>query len=423
MITPSGWRELTPHQIAGEDKSALVIGPFGSSLKVADYRAHGVPLIFVRDIRTGDFSAPRRFIDESKTVELRAHLAEPGDVLITKMGAPPGDSCVYTGNQNGVITADCIRLRPTADFDARYISLALGSPQVRSQIGKITSGVAQMKVSLARFRNGITLPVPELAEQRRIVDLLEDHISRLDAAADGLLKARKRIDSLERSALETHFAMGTLVPLADLIEDISAGKSFGTSNSPAGKDDWGIIKVSAMTSGRFNPNENKAVPADRVDPRFEIRVGDLLVSRANTADYVGASVLVGSVRPKLLLSDKSLRLTPKACVHPEWLWRALQAPSARRQITASATGTKDSMRNISQVALRQVLLPKVGEAVQSEALNAFAAVATSTNRLRTEIDGCTVRLANLRRSLLANAFSGRLTGAALDSSPKELAGP
>lgn len=268
----------------------------------------------------------------------------------------------------------------------------------------------------------LPVPVPPLDDQRRIVDLLEDHLSRLDAAANGLLKARKRIDSFVRSALDKHFAKGRLVPLADLIEDISAGKSFGTSNSPAGKDDWGIIKVSAMTWGRFNPDENKAVPADRVDPRFEIREGDLLVSRANTADYVGASVLVGPVRPKLLLSDKSLRLTPKAGVNPEWLWRALQAPSVRRQITASATGTKDSMRNISQVALRQVLLPKVGEGTQSEALNAFAAVAMSTNRLCTEIDNCRLRLVSLRRSLLTNAFSGRLTSVPLHSRQGKLVG-
>lgn len=233
------------------------------------------------------------------------------------------------------------------------------------------------------------------------------HLPSLDTAG-GLPKARRRIDLLERSALDTHFAKGKLVPLTDLVEGISAGKSFGTSNSPAGKDDWGIIKVNAMTWGRFKADENKAVSDDRVDPRFEIREGDLLVSRANTADYVGASVLVGPVRPKLLLSDKSLRLTPRAGVNPEWLWRALQAPSARRQITASATGMKDSMRNISQVALLQVLLPKVGEAIQ--ALNAFAAVAISTNRLCTEIDSCRVRLGNLRRSLLVNAFSGRLTG-------------
>jgi type I restriction enzyme S subunit len=154
-----------------------------------------------------------------------------------------------------------------------------------------------------------------------------------------------------------------LVQLGDLIEDITAGKSFGASNAPAEEGHWGIIKVSAMTWGKFKPEENKAVPAELADPRFEIREGDLLVSRANTAEYVGASVLVRAVRPKLLLSDKSLRLTPKSSVHPEWLWYTLQAPAVRGQIRELATGTKDSMRNISQSALRriQILIPPLDE--------------------------------------------------------------
>lgn len=160
--------------------------------------------------------------------------------------------------------------------------------------------------------------------------------------SQGLVNARRRLASLEQSALDVNFHADASVPLDELIEDISAGKSFGSTNTPARYDEWGIIKASAMTWGEFKPDENKAAPADRVDPRFENREGDLLVSRANTSDYVGASVLLGPVRSRLLLSDKSLRVTPNNRARPDWLWRALQAPSARRQISALATGTKDS---------------------------------------------------------------------------------
>jgi len=327
----------------------------------------------------------------------------PGDLLVCE-GGEIGRSAIWHGRAEYIAYQKALhRIRPDKSLDVRFLRYLLEHYSLNGTLAGFATGSTIAHLPQQQLRR-LPVPVPQLDEQCCIVGLLEDHLSRLDAASDGLLKARKRIDSLERSALDTHFAKGRLIPLTDLIEDISAGKSFGTSNSPAGEDDWGIIKVSAMTWGRFNPNENKAVSGDRVDPRFEIREGDLLVSRANTADYVGASVLVGPVRPKLLLSDKSLRLTPKAGVNPEWLWRALQAPSARRQITASATGTKDSMRNISQVALLQVLVPKVGEAMQSEALNAFAAVAMATNRLCTEIDSCRVRLGNLRRSLLVNAL-------------------
>jgi len=72
--------------------------------------------------------------------------------------------------------------------------------------------------------------------------------------------------------------------------------------------------------GEFRPGENKAVSAGRnVDPRHEIRSGDVLVSRANTEAYVGAPALVRHTRPRLLLSDKSLRLKVADGVDREWL--------------------------------------------------------------------------------------------------------
>ncbi|TFV54440.1 hypothetical protein E4P41_18885 [Geodermatophilus sp. DF01-2] len=67
--------------------------------------------------------------------------------------------------------------------------------------------------------------------------------------------------------------------------------------------------------------------ADRVDPRFEIAPGDVLVSRANTTAYVGAPVLVRATPQRRLLSDKSLRLAPRSDVNREWLVTELSAPS------------------------------------------------------------------------------------------------
>lgn len=220
---------------------------------------------------------------------------------------------------------------------------------------------------------------------------------------------------MERSALDSLFG-GTEVPVAELIDNISAGKSFGGANPPADNGEWGIVKVSAMTWGEFDPAENKAVPSERVDPRFEIREGDLLVSRANTDEYVGASVLVGPVRPKLLLSDKSLRVSPTSGVQADWLWRALQAPSARRQMSAMATGTKDSMRNISQASLKQVRVPRADADERAAAVRTFAEITAVIGRMRADLRGAEARSGALRRSLLAAAFSGRLTASSADPS-------
>jgi type I restriction enzyme, S subunit len=119
-----------------------------------------------------------------------------------------------------------------------------------------------------------------------------------------------------------------------------------------------------MTWGEFDAHENKAVPKGReFDRAYEIRSGDVLVSRANTKAYVGAPVLVGACRPRLLLSDKSLRLVPHDCVSKRWLVHFLRSPEVRAYVEAKASGTKDAMRNLSQEALRRmpVALPPLAE--------------------------------------------------------------
>ncbi|MBW8485961.1 restriction endonuclease subunit S [Actinomadura parmotrematis] len=147
-------------------------------------------------------------------------------------------------------------------------------------------------------------------------------------------------------------------PLGDLLLRIEAGKSFRCEGRPARPEEWGIIKVSAMTWGKFQEQENKAVLADiEIDPANEIKPGDILLSRANTEAYVGAAVLVGECRPKLLLSDKSLRLVPSASVDHRWLVFLLSSPDIREEISRKATGTKDSMRNISQNSLKEIVVP------------------------------------------------------------------
>lgn len=154
------------------------------------------------------------------------------------------------------------------------------------------------------------------------------------------------------------------IRLGDILLGIEAGKSFTCEPRRAEQDEWGVIKVSAMTWGVFREDENKALPAHRdPDPRHEIQPGDILVSRANTEAYVGAPVLVGDCRPRLLLSDKSLRLRPASGIDRRWLVYALASPTVRRQISAESTGAQESMRNISQRALAnvQILLPPVEE--------------------------------------------------------------
>jgi len=178
---PLGWALGSIEQISSGLRYSLCIGPFGSNLKVSDYCEEGVPLIFVRNIRGESFSLEQAtFVTHEKAAELAAHMARSGDILVTKMGDPPGDSAIYPeGFPEAVITADAIKLQVASTYSLRFILYALRSPLLRRQILSQTKGVAQKKVSLERFTK-IAIPIPPFAEQERIADEVERRFSVLD---------------------------------------------------------------------------------------------------------------------------------------------------------------------------------------------------------------------------------------------------
>jgi type I restriction enzyme S subunit len=72
-------------QIASDERYSLSIGPFGSNLKVPDYRDSGVPLVFVRNIRSGKYGGGHtKYVTSEKAIELSAHIVTAGDVLSQK---------------------------------------------------------------------------------------------------------------------------------------------------------------------------------------------------------------------------------------------------------------------------------------------------------------------------------------------------
>ncbi|MDR6262074.1 type I restriction enzyme S subunit [Klebsiella sp. SORGH_AS 826] len=99
-----------------------------------------------------------------------------------------------------------------------------------------------------------------------------------------------------------------------LLEDLLSGSESGWSPKceaePRREGEWGVLKVSAVTWGAFDPNENKRLPLSlEARPECAVKPGDFMLSRANTAELVARSVIAPEDCPeKLLMSDKIVRL-------------------------------------------------------------------------------------------------------------------
>ncbi|MBT8223954.1 MAG: hypothetical protein HKP61_06740 [Dactylosporangium sp.] len=419
MELPPGWAWSILEEVLAAEPRAITDGPFGSNLKSVHYTDKGARVLRLQNVGDGVFRDERAYISLEHFETLNKHEAEEGDLIIASLGEVlPRAAVVPKLGGPAIVKADVIRARIHKLVSTKWILYALLSPQIRSYTASRIKGVGRPRLGLGEIR-GLPIPLPPLNEQLRIVECLEEHLSRVDSAeADlggSLAHIPRLVDGMRNSA--TRYVSPTARPhvswplgkLSDVLDRIEAGKSFQCEPRPAAEAEWGVIKVSAMTWGEFRAEEQKAVPSSKpVDSRHEIQPGDVLVSRANTAAHVGAPVLVQTCRPRLLLSDKSLRLVPRAGVDKRWLLHVLSSPFVRNQISRKATGTKDSMRNISQRDLLDINIPMPPHETQKRIGDSLDIEVDRIGMLGTQLRLAQSQARRLRLALLGQAISGRL---------------
>ena len=229
------------------------------------------------------------------------------------------------------------------------------------QKGTFTAAATQW-VSQAAYRvsdlKQLPITLPPLAEQRRIVDILDRAaaVQRLRRAAEE--KAREIIPALfvdmfgDPATNPKGWPVGSI---GDVLDRIETGKNVMAGS---GRSRYRILKVSAVTSGVYDELESKPAPdAFAPDARSVVKAGDFLFSRANTAELVGATTIVDKTDGLTLLPDKLWRLVWKAGVDTAYMLGVLQNSSIRAAISRQASGTSASMRNVSQSKLLSVQFP------------------------------------------------------------------
>ncbi|KRW81335.1 hypothetical protein AQ621_04165 [Marinobacter sp. P4B1] len=197
--------------------------------------------------------------------------------------------------------------------------------------------------------------------------------------------------------------------LGDLLQGIQTGKSVRCVERPPTAKEKGLVKISAVTRGEFDENESKTLlTVDHLLPSQKIEVGDLLFSRANTLELVGACAMVSDISKELYLSDKVLRLAMDSSFKPLVL-RYLKTREARTQIESLATGNQFSMRNISQEAIRAIKLPLPPLAEQKVIADKLDTLLAQVENTKARLERIPQILKRFRQSVLAAAVSGRLT--------------
>src|SRR5699024_6203925 len=125
----------------------------------------------------------------------------------------------------------------------------------------------------------------------------------------------------------------------------------------------GVLKLGAVTYGVFRSEENKAYLHGSLSPTHEVLPGDVLMTRKNTRDLVGAVALVDTVRSGLYLPDLIFRLhLDRSQVDPTYFHSLMMSTAKRQEVRRLASGSAGSMPNLSKARLRNLPLEQIGRA-------------------------------------------------------------
>jgi type I restriction enzyme, S subunit len=419
---------------------------------------NGIPLVTSKNLKNGyiDFETARLIsIEDHKQISLRSEV-ENGDILFAMIGTIGNPIVVNIDRQFSIKNIGLFK-KNEAVIKSIFLRYWLLSEPLNKilEIQRFISGTTQKFISLGSLRS-IPIPLPPLNEQRRIVSTIEQLTDRSNKARAALEDVPKLIAQFRQSVLAAAFR-GDLTadwreknpdiePASELLErtaiqlgenyqetrlsidrsddcspkswswsklklvvrSIQSGKNFSCPEIPVTKDTVGLAKISAVTWDKFNSQETKTViDKSKIDPKLFIKSGDLLVSRANTLELVGASVVVEEIDYKIMLSDKVWRIhlvdTDKKYVH-----YYLKSSLGRQEIESRANGNQASMRNLSQKAFQDIIIPIPPIEEQHEIVRHIEDALDAIDSILTHKLATLEELNQLDRSILAKAFRGEL---------------
>jgi type I restriction enzyme, S subunit len=301
-----------------------------------------------------------------------------GDIVVTKDSETPDDigvaAVLDTVPSNLVCGYHLAIIRPRPSVNSVWLMKLFNSGKVRRHLAQRATGSTRYGLSRSSLAS-VPVPTAPRVEQDCAAEILrcldqtiagtEELVAKLELTKRGLLDDLLTWEDGEQGGLHQTWGAGarsllvrddprrTVVRLRDVVARIDAGWSPECPDISPASGDWGVLKVSAVTGGRYLPSEAKTLPSLlKPRPEIEVRPGDVVLARANgVADLVGATVEVMNTPPCLMLSDKLLRLRPReALVRGPYLALLLQSLPVRRQVGRALNGSS-GQRNISQEAI------------------------------------------------------------------------
>ncbi|MEU9408402.1 restriction endonuclease subunit S [Streptomyces sp. NPDC048281] len=444
---PSSWSWVSLKDILSEP---LVNG---RSVKTMD---GGFPVLRLTAIKSGKIDLTEAKEGAWDAEQAKPFLVREGDFLLSR-----GNGSKHLVGRGGLVGKvsrpvafpdTMIRVRFNADLIASsYFQFLWESPDVRRQIegkARTTAGIYKVNQSLLE---AVTLPLPPLAEQNRIVEALEEQLSRLDQAKISVSTAQNRAGSLVDVLVEraVRGAVGDLeeidpgMPVDEIraktggmagkrwkstlpillpnmqlpegwtlasLGDLAWENGYGTSiKCDYGGEGAAVLRIPNVQGGFIDVSDMKYALDKHVDlSEYYVRKGDVLFVRTNgSPTLIGRAGVVERNMDRAFASYLIRFRMNTELVRPEWVQLVTRSRSWRRHIERVAASSAGQY-NLNAKRLAELPIPLPALSVQREILDRVNSELSWIGRLQSASHSVIRRSERLRARVLDEALLGRL---------------
>jgi type I restriction enzyme S subunit len=383
----------------------------GDWVESKDQSSEGIRLIQTGNVGEGVFkdrSEKARYISDATFKRLRCTEIFEGDCLISRLPDPVGRSCILLCTGERMITAvDCtiLRFNPKQLLPA-FFNLYSQSLDYLKAVDSATTGTTRNRISRSNL-GLIPIPIPPLAEQQRIVGILDEAFDGIATAKANAEKNRQNARALFESHLHSVFtgrgpgwAQTAIGEVAEVYD--------GPHATPKTVESGPIfLGISALQDGKINLGETRHVtPEDfirwtrRVKPMtddvvfsYETRLGQAAIIPTGLECCLGRRMgLVRANRKKL---------------NPQFFVYQYISPPFREYLNSrTVRGATVDRIALKEFPTFEIGLPCLDE--QAKIATSLEALRTETKLLESIYKQKLAALDELKKSLLHQAFTGAL---------------
>lgn len=360
---------------------------------------------------------------EFETYELHS-----GDILLAEASGSAsevGKPAVWRGERKGVCFQNTlIRVRARDPKLVPFLHWHFQHDAHTGRFAAASRGVGIHHLG-AEAMSGWEIVVPPLPEQRRIVEALDTHFTRLNAAVATLKRVRANLKRYQAAALQAAIEGRLLAAsglhldadcpgteslpeawhwsaLVDLCESITDGDHMPPPQAPTGVP---FLVIGDVRTGAIDFSGARFVPQvyfDALDASRRPRRGDVLYTVTGS---FGIPVRVRTDRPFCVQRHIAI-LRPRQEIGDRFLALWLATPYVLRQVGRVATGT--AQKTVGLRPLRKIIVPVPPKVLRGEIVDAAERILSICAAAVGQVDRTEARIARLRQSLLRVAFDGRL---------------